>query len=97
MTAQTRTLDPIEIEFATRLRALRALNGLTVRDLAERIGAPSPSLIYKYEARACGQTLRNASEMAQGLGYTLVEFLTACLRCGDRPVPDQTCPLCGMA
>lgn len=56
--------------FASRLRALRQAAGLSVIELAERVGL-SRQAVYRFEAGADRPSVETAQKLAAALGQTL--------------------------
>lgn len=88
----------VETTFAAHLKRLRAEQGLTFRQLAEKTGLAF-SLIHRAE-HGKGTSLYHAGRIADGLGVPLAAMLEpltppSCSRCLDHPPAGFTCNTCG--
>jgi transcriptional regulator with XRE-family HTH domain len=86
---------PVEQLFARRLKTARAAAGLTMRDLQAKSGAPINTT--SRAERGLGIAFGSAARIAEGLGYTLSEFLSSaiCDACANRPAVHMVCADCG--
>jgi transcriptional regulator with XRE-family HTH domain len=84
------------VRFSDALARARRVQGLSVRALAAKADV-SFSTVSRMESGGVGFHFDHAARVAQALGYTLAEFLTAepCGTCDGAPPAGFTCNTCG--
>lgn len=75
-TASTFTYSVLNAEATgARIRELRMLNGIKVREIEEKCYLTSPRVVYKWESGVCLPTVENLLVLSRMFGVSIVDIL----------------------